>query len=184
MKIYTRRGDSGQTDLMGGRRVAKDDARVGAYGTADELNAVLGYCVANSARDDTREGLIAIQGQLFDLGAVLATPDPATREKIGLGGVGDAEVEALEQQIDRTESELPELRSFILPGGTEAASSLHYARAVCRRLERDLVGLHGVEPLDEVVIRYVNRLSDLLFVLARAENARAGVEEQPWPPQE
>ncbi len=184
MKIYTRRGDSGQTDLMGGRRVPKDDARVCAYGTADELNAVLGICVVRTAREDARAVLIAIQGQLFDLGAFLATPDAATREKIGVQGVSAANIAAMEGQIDSFEIELPALRSFILPGGSEAAAALHHARAVCRRLERELVGLQALEGVDEQVLRFVNRLSDLLFVLARAENAEAGVAEQPWPAKE
>ena len=182
MKIYTRRGDGGETDLFGGRRVPKDDLRVAAYGTADELNSLLGVCAAQTGQDELRSLLQELQGQLFELGSLLAAPDADAGRNDVLPGLGEAEVAAMEAHIDAFESELPALRSFILPGGVEAAASLHLARSVCRRLERGLVGLHRSEPVEEALLRYVNRLSDLLFVLARVENLRAGAAELPWEP--
>jgi len=180
MKVYTKRGDGGETDLLGGRRVGKDHARVDAYGVLDELNAVLGLAAAASERDDLIDVCRRIQGELFDLGAHLATPDPAHREKHHLPGPQEADVEALEHLIDGLESELEPLQSFILPGGTQAAAAFHQARTVCRRAERAAVALHRDDPLDPRVLRYLNRLSDLLFVMARVENRRAGVADVAW----
>lgn len=180
MKIYTRRGDAGDTDLFGGPRVGKDEARVEAYGAVDELNAALGVARAASGHEDLRTLGAQIQSVLFDLGACLATPDPERRARSGISGPGPAEVEALEAQIDRFEAELAPLRSFILPGGTPAAAAFHVARTVCRRAERRAVALHRVETLEASLLRYLNRLSDLLFVLARLENARAGVGDVAW----
>jgi len=180
MKIYTRRGDTGETDLFGGPRVAKDHLRVDAYGAVDELNAVLGVCAAATAQADVRALLQRVQSTLFDLGSYLASPDPDRRAKSGIPEPSEDDVKELEQRIDALEGELEPLRRFILPGGTAAAAQLHVARTVCRRAERRSVALHHAEALEETALRYLNRLSDLLFVLARVENRRAGVPEVEW----
>jgi len=180
VKIYTRRGDSGETDLFGGPRVGKDDLRVEAYGAVDELNAVVGLCAAMTASDDLRSALRAIQSALFDLGAYLAAPDSRRREKGGIEGVAGEDVASLEHHIDTLEAELEPLARFILPGGTPASAALHVARTVCRRAERRVVALHRGTPQSEVALRYVNRLSDLLFVMARVENRRAGAGDVEW----
>jgi cob(I)alamin adenosyltransferase len=180
VKIYTRRGDAGETDLLGGGRVAKDGARVEAYGAVDELNAQLGAAAAISTQPDLRDLAREIQEKLFALGAHLASPDEARRERAAIPGVGDADVEALEKRIDALESELAPLRRFILPGGSPAAAGFHLARTVCRRAERRAVTLQREEPLSPVALRYLNRLSDLLFVLARVENRRADVPDVEW----
>jgi cob(I)alamin adenosyltransferase len=180
MKVYTRRGDDGETDLFGGERVPKDHARVDAYGAVDELNAVIGVAAAASSQDDLVDACREIQGELFDLGAHLATPDPAHREKYRVPGPRQADVEALERRIDALEAELEPLRSFVLPGGTAAAAGFHQARTVCRRAERAAVALHHGDPLDPLALRYLNRLSDLLFVMARVENRRADVPDVAW----
>jgi cob(I)alamin adenosyltransferase len=180
MKIYTRRGDAGETDLLGGPRVAKDHLRVDAYGAVDELNAVLGSCAAATPHADLRELVQRIQRTLFALGSYLASPDDARREKAGIPRPEVGDVTGLEQRIDAGEAELEPLRRFILPGGSEAATRFHVARTVCRRAERRAVALHHAEPLDEAALRYLNRLSDLLFVLARVENRRAGVADVEW----
>ena len=181
-KIYTRTGDAGETMLLGGRRVQKDDIRVEAFGTIDELNAVLGIARAELARNAQEflhvdKLLGEIQHRLFDLGAELATPPPG---QSSARVVSDAEVATLEAAIDRHESSLEPLRAFILPGGTPAAAQLHLARCVCRRAERRLVHLAGREPVRGEVIRYLNRLSDLLFVLARSVNRTAGEPDIMW----
>ena len=180
MKIYTRRGDGGETDLFGGPRVGKDDLRVEAYGSVDELNAVLGTAIAETGHDDVRDLLTEIQSALFDLGAYLATPEAARREKSGVPEPEASLVEELEARMDGFESELEPLRAFVLPGGTRASAALHVARTVCRRAERRCVALARDEALDAPAIGYLNRLSDLFFVLARLENARAGVPDTPW----
>jgi cob(I)alamin adenosyltransferase len=180
VKIYTKRGDRGETDLLGGGRVAKDCPRVDAYGAVDELNAALGLCAAETAHDDLRAITAGIQARLFDLGGYLAAPDAARREKARIPQLEAADVAGLEAQIDRLEAELEPLRRFILPGGTRAAGAFHLARTVCRRAERRVVALHRAEPLDAEALRYLNRLSDLLFVMARVENRRAGVADVEW----
>jgi len=180
VKIYTKRGDAGETDLLGGGRVGKDDRRVEAYGEVDELNACLGVCAAASPHADVGELMRAIQAVLFSLGAYLASPDDARRERAAIPGVEPSHVEALEKRIDACEAELAPLRRFILPGGTTAAAAFHVARTVCRRAERRAVALHRAEPLAPEALRYLNRLSDLCFVLARVENRRAGVPDLEW----
>jgi cob(I)alamin adenosyltransferase len=180
VKIYTKRGDQGETDLLGGGRVSKDCARVEAYGAVDELNACLGQCAAESTHDDLREIIRDIQASLFDLGGYLASPDTERREKASIPQPEDSDVERLESHIDVLEGELEPLKRFILPGGTRAAASLHLARTVCRRAERREIALHRMEPLSAVALRYLNRLSDLLFVMARVENRRAGVADIEW----
>jgi len=180
LKIYTRRGDGGETDLFGGGRVSKDDMRVGAYGDVDELNAVVGVAAAAVEKDDLRARLQEIQSSLFDLGSQLATPDRAHHEKNNVPGVDANQIEELEREIDRLEEELEPLVSFVLPGGTPAAAALHHARTVCRRAERSVVTLERAEDIDPAVVKYLNRLSDLLFTMARVANARAGVADVPW----
>ena len=178
--IYTKRGDLGETDLFGGPRVAKDHIRVDAYGAVDELNAVLGACAAQTEQADLRVLTQSLQSTLFELGSYLASPDPARREASRIPEPADSDVSLLEARIDAFEAELTPLRRFILPGGTRAAASFHLARTVCRRAERRVVALHHADPLEEAALRYLNRLSDLLFVVARVENHRAGVSEVEW----
>jgi cob(I)alamin adenosyltransferase len=179
MKIYTRTGDEGTTGLFGGGRVSKDNARIEAYGTVDELNATIGMVrsVGVSARLD--EQLCQIQHELFSLGAELATPDAASHD---LRVIDGRHIGRLEQWIDEHESDLPPLKQFILPAGTTAATTLHLARSVCRRAERRVVTLGegaGAE-LSENLVIYLNRLSDLLFVLSRVANANADVPDVGW----
>ena len=179
MKIYTRTGDAGDTGLLGGVRVSKGALRVDAYGEVDELNASLGTAAANVSNAEIGSVLEQIQRDLFSVGALLANPTGTGKknEKISL----DPEVvQRMEETIDRFDSRLPDLKQFILPGGSPGGALLHQARAVCRRAERRVVGLAASEPVAESVIPYLNRLSDLLFVLARFENQGSGVEEKPW----
>ena len=182
MKIYTKRGDAGKTDLFGGERVGKDALRVAAYGDVDELNAVVGVAAASGCDEALADSLQTIQSALFDLGASLATPDPAHREKAGVAGVNTSDIERLEALIDQLEGGLEPLKTFILPGGTPAAAAFHVARTVCRRAEREVVRLasSGGESVEAASLKYLNRLSDLFFVIARHENARAGVADVAW----
>jgi cob(I)alamin adenosyltransferase len=180
VRIYTRRGDRGETDLLGGPRVAKDHLRVEAYGAVDELNAALGVALADTVHEDIRDLARSIQATLFDLGAYLSSPDAERREQSGERRSLDAEVEALEGRIDAFEEELEPLRNFVLPGGTSSAAAFHVARTVCRRAERRVVSLDREAPLEAARLRYLNRLSDLLFVLARVENRRAGIADLVW----
>lgn len=177
MKIYTKTGDSGETSLVGGSRVSKADPRVDAFGEMDETNAWLGLVRATGLPADLDAMLESIQRDLFALGARLADPDHRTAgvEKAALG---DEAVERLEAWIDQLDAALPQLVRFILPGGATAGATLHLARTVCRRAERRVVSLEP--PVDPVLVRYVNRLSDLLFVLARATNHGAGAREDEW----
>ena len=179
MKIYTRSGDNGSTGLFGGPRVSKDDVRIEAYGTVDELNAVMGVarsCPLPSAVDSQLE---LIQSELFSIGAELATPDPDQR---GMRIISTMHIDRLEQWIDGHEAGLSPLTQFILPAGTEGATQLHLARAICRRAERRVVTLAAGEDsrVSETVIVYLNRLSDLLFVLTRVVNCEAGQREVSW----
>jgi cob(I)alamin adenosyltransferase len=181
-RIYTRTGDGGETSLFGGGRVPKDDPRVRAYGTIDELNAVIGVTRAAGSPQEIDGILERLQHQLFDLGAELATPDRASQAAGHVARVTPERVLELEQDIDRFEVRLPPLRQFVLPGGTPAAAALHHARTVARRAEREIVRLAGREPINPELLKYVNRLSDLLFVLARAANQAAGRPDVGWTP--
>ena len=178
MKLYTRTGDTGETSLFGGTRARKDDPRVDAYGEVDELNAWLGLARASSTDTDLATELEQLQRDLFALGAQLADPADKIAARVTKAALADEDVARLERLIDRLEGELPPLRRFILAGGASAGAALHVARTVCRRAERRIVALDP--PVDAVLLRYVNRLSDLLFVLARAANHRAGVPELEW----
>ena len=177
MKIYTKTGDTGETGLFGGARVSKASARVSVYGDVDELNSALGMVRTVPFDDAIDELLATIQSDLFDIGAELATQPGKDR---GTPGIGDAEVEVLERAIDRAQEELEPLATFVLPGGCPAAARLHVARTVCRRAERNTVGLAQEIELRPTLVRYLNRLSDLLFVLARLANRREGVPDVPW----
>ena len=178
MKIYTRTGDTGETSLFSGDRARKNDPRVDAYGEVDELNAWLGLARASSLDATVSAEIVSIQRDLFAVGAQLADPGDKLAPRVTKAVIGDDHILRLEQLIDRLEDELPPLRRFILAGGTPAGAALHVARTVCRRAERRIVGLDP--PVDPVLLRYVNRLSDLLFVLARLVNHRAGVGEIEW----
>jgi len=214
MKLYTRRGDGGETGLFAPGRVRKDSLRVEAYGALDELNAVLGLAAALCRRSsEASEGMAGaadlaedpksareqalreaadmaemaglcrrLQGEIFDLGSYLAAPDAALRAKGGIAEPRDEDIAALERHIDGFEAELTPLRRFILPGGSQIAAVLHMARTVCRRAERRCVSLHSAEPLHPAALGYLNRLSDLLFVMARAVNQRNGFADQEWTP--
>ena len=181
MKIYTKTGDAGDTGLFGGGRVAKDDPRVEAYGDVDELNAVLGVARAVELMPRIDEILVPVQRDLFAIGALLATPDrDKMAQHLQKARIDEHRIAELEQAIDDAETELEPLRAFILPGGTPKAAALHVARTVCRRAERRIVRLqHDVE-LPALVVIYMNRLSDLLFTLARLANKRAGAGEVTW----
>jgi cob(I)alamin adenosyltransferase len=179
VKIYTRTGDDGSTGLLGSGRVPKSDARVEAYGSVDELNAAIGTVRVLDRQHWLEPDLAAVQVQLFQLGAELASSDRAMLEK--LVRVGAEDVAALEHWIDRCEAELPPLQRFILPGGSELGASLHVARTVCRRAERRVVALAAAREVEPELTRYLNRLADLLFVLARWCNRRSGAAETEWP---
>ena len=181
MKIYTRTGDEGATALFGGGRVGKDHPRVEAYGDVDELNAALGMARAIEMMPRIDEVLVPIQKDLFAIGALLATPDhDKMKEQLSKARVDDDRIEQLERAIDACEQELEPLRSFIIPGGTPKAAALHVARTVCRRAERRVVRLALETELPPLVVIYLNRLSDLLFMLARVANKRAGAGEVTW----
>lgn len=177
MKVYTRGGDRGETSLFGGERVRKDALRVEAYGAVDELNALLGQAASEISDEDLQSILCELQRRLFDLGSRLAVSQARTDKAEALPDVEDADVERMEHWIDSLESELTPLRHFVLPGGTRAAAALHVARTVARRAERRVVGLASRESVPGVAIGYLNRLSDLLFVMARVANARADIKE-------
>ena len=177
-RIYTRGGDQGETSLGDGSRVSKLDCRIGAFGTVDELNSAIGVVLAGDVPEVMREPLARIQNELFDVGADLSVPWGVTNRL----RVEQPLIDALEQLCDDFNADLPELRSFVLPGGTEVSARLHVARTICRRAERDvLLGAQEVD-LNPLVLRYLNRLSDLLFILARAANAAAGRDEPLWKP--
>jgi cob(I)alamin adenosyltransferase len=178
MKIYTRTGDDGTTGLFGGGRVRKCDRRLDCYGTIDELNAALGLAVV-AAPAELCGKLAQVQNELFVIGSHLATPDPS-KAAASLPAFDEAAVARLEMQIDTAEAELTPLRQFILPGGSEAAARLHLARTICRRAERLLVEFALDRPVPAVLITYLNRLSDWLFVQARWVNRQAGVADVPW----
>ncbi len=181
MKIYTKTGDEGQTGLFGGGRVSKDDPRVEAYGEVDELNAVLGVVRAADTMPRIDEVLVPIQRDLFSLGALLATPDLAKmHEHLEKAQIHDERIAELEREIDACDRELEALRAFIIPGGTPKAAALHVARTVCRRAERRVIRLQREVEIPAVVVVYLNRLSDLLFTLARLANTRAGAGEVTW----
>ena len=177
-KIYTRGGDAGETSLGDGSRVSKLDCRIGAFGTVDELNAAIGVVLAGEVPAELRAPLERVQNELFDVGADLSVPWGVTdRLRVEQGMIDE-----LERFCDRFNADLPELRSFVLPGGSEAAARLHVARTLCRRAERDALEASRELELNPLVLRYLNRHSDLLFILARTANAIAGRDEPLWKP--
>lgn len=176
MKIYTKTGDNGDTSLYGGRRIDKDAIRVHAYGTCDELNAILGVILALDRGDEVDKILNMLQNQLFVLGGDLATPD----QDRDVPRISLQHVDQIEAYIDDFDSRLSELTDFILPRGVEASAQMHHARSVCRRMERWVVTLNKQNSVGDAVLAYINRLSDLLFVLARFENAEHDLEDTIW----
>ncbi|MCS7208627.1 MAG: cob(I)yrinic acid a,c-diamide adenosyltransferase [Fimbriimonadales bacterium] len=178
MRIYTRTGDTGETGLIGGQRVPKDDPRVEAYGSVDELNAALGVARCYlSDLPDLDALLERFQNELFDIGAELASPPERAAQ---FQSIEEQHITAIEEAIDRLETELEPLRQFILPGGSPASAYLHLARTVCRRAERQVVRLSHSSTVNAAIIKYLNRLSDLLFVMARVANRRVGVDDVKW----
>jgi cob(I)alamin adenosyltransferase len=180
VKIYTKTGDGGTTALFGGGRVRKSHPRVAAYGGVDELNSVLGWTISVVADHSIRELLSRIQHDLFAIGAELARPAPEGRPRPDVPDLPLHRIREMESWMDEADGELEPLRDFILPGGTPGASALHVGRTVCRRAEREVVALAESETIDAEILRYLNRLSDLLFVFARVENARAGTPDVVW----
>jgi cob(I)alamin adenosyltransferase len=179
MKIYTKTGDDGTTGLIGGSRVRKSDPRLDCYGTIDELNASLGLA-AVPLGGQMRQALEQIQDDLFVIGSHLATPDAPSASASNLPALDEQLITRLEMQIDAAEAELPPLRNFILPGGSEAAARLHLARTICRRAERRVVDFSMDRPIPSMILTYLNRLSDWLFVHARLANHQAGVADVVW----
>ncbi len=181
MKIYTKTGDTGQTGLIGGRRVSKADLRLDAYGTVDELNSWIGLVRDQPVNSERRELLKEVQDRLFTIGAELAT-DPQKAPKQVMPAIVPADVTLLETSMDSMDEELPELRAFVLPGGHQSISFCHVARTVCRRTERLVIALNDTSPVDPLIIQYLNRLSDYLFVLSRLMAQDLNVDEIEWKP--
>jgi cob(I)alamin adenosyltransferase len=180
MKIYTKTGDSGKTSLLGGRRVSKAELRIDAYGTVDELNSYIGLLRDQDVNKKRETLLKEIQDRLFTIGATLAT-EPG-KENVKKPDLHEEDLDLLENEIDEMESQLPQLRHFILPGGHQTVSFCHIARTVCRRTERCVIDLMEIEHVDEIIVKYLNRLSDYLFVLGRIVAQELGVEEVTWKP--
>ena len=180
MKIYTKKGDKGDTGLLGGTRVKKSNIRIESYGTVDELNSWIGLIRDQNIDKHSKEILIHIQDRLFTLGSHLAS-DPE-KPKAKIPDIKEEDVTALEKEMDTMNETLPEMRSFVLPGGHTTVSYCHIARCICRRAERCAVGLASAEKVDEVIIKYLNRLSDYLFVLSRKLTQDLKAEEIPWKP--
>lgn len=180
MKIYTKTGDKGETSLFGGQRVPKSDLRVDAYGTVDELNAVLGMVISELNDAELKVLFGSIQNELFALGSDLATPLEKDKKIKSVPRIDEAFILNLELLIDRYDEKLPALKNFILPGGSRAAALIHFARTVCRRAERKAVDLAAKVDIGDYIVVYLNRLSDLLFVLARYENSVSGNKDITW----
>ena len=180
MKIYTKTGDQGTTSLFGGKRVSKSDLRIDAYGTVDELNSYIGLLRDQDVNKKRNAVLVEIQDRLFTVGSILATEPGNTKVKIPM--LQDGDVTFLEKQIDVMDSQLPPMKSFVLPGGHVSVSFGHVARTVCRRAERLVIALDQQEKVDSLVLKYLNRLSDYLFILCRMMTQELGVEEAPWKP--
>lgn len=180
MKIYTKTGDEGTTSLFGGKRVSKSDARIDSYGTVDELNSYIGLLRDQEINQKRNDLLIEIQDRLFTIGSMLATEPGNTKVKIPR--LQEEDISQLEIEIDKMEACLTPLRFFVLPGGHISVSFGHIARTVCRRAERLVIAVHLIEKVDPLIIKYLNRLSDYLFVLCRKMNSELGVVETPWKP--
>jgi cob(I)alamin adenosyltransferase len=180
MKIYTKTGDTGQTSLFGGKRVSKAELRIDSYGTIDELNSYIGLLRDQEINHTRKDLLVEIQDRLFTIGSILAT-EPGN-EKVKVPALRGEDVQLLEREIDALDAALPPMRSFVLPGGHVSVSVCHITRTVCRRAERIVIALNSVEPVEPLVIQYINRLSDYLFVLSRKISKELGAEETPWTP--
>lgn len=180
MKIYTKTGDQGTTSLFGGKRVSKADLRIDTYGTIDELNSYLGLLRDQEVNKKRKDFLVEIQDRLFTIGSILATEPGNTKVKIP--HLVPADIEVLEKEIDVMDAALPPMRFFVLPGGHASVSFCHIARTVCRRAERLVIALNATETIDVLVIQYLNRLSDYLFMLSRMMTQELNVEETPWKP--
>ena len=180
MKIYTKTGDQGTTSLFGGKRVSKADLRIDAYGTVDELNSWVGVLRDQEINAARKNILLSIQDRLFTMGSMLATEPGNTKVKIPI--LTEEDVLLLENEIDSMETALTPMRSFVLPGGHPSVSFCHVGRTVCRRTERLVIGLHQIEPVEPLIIKYLNRLSDYLFVLSRKMTDELKAEESPWKP--
>lgn len=182
MKIYTKTGDAGRTSLIGGKKISKADIRIETYGTVDELNSHIGMVADTGSIADAVNVLKEIQDRLFTIGSELAC-DPDKETKVFIPDLHESDVQFLEQEIDRMDEVLPAMKSFILPGGSVAVSSAHIARCVCRRAERLCVAMNeNGEPVDGLIIKYLNRLSDYLFTLARYSAHVQGIPDKPWIP--
>ncbi|MFC2103240.1 cob(I)yrinic acid a,c-diamide adenosyltransferase [Bacteroidota bacterium] len=180
MKIYTKTGDNGETGLFGGERVSKNSSRIEAYGTIDELNAFIGLAITEIIDDSLKVLLNEIQNQLFTIGSDLATPDNEKNEKLGIKRTPEEFHLGIEKGIDKYEEKLEQLKNFILPGGSKSAAHLHICRTITRRAERQVVALKSREKIGENIVIFLNRLSDLFFVLARYENAVSGTPDVKW----
>jgi cob(I)alamin adenosyltransferase len=178
MKIYTKTGDKGTTALFGGKRVSKADLRIDTYGTVDELNSYIGLVRDQPVNASRKNVLVEIQDRLFTIGSILATEPGNTKVKVP--SLSESDVTVLEKEIDTMESQLPPMKSFVLPGGHQSVSFCHVARTVCRRAERLVIALDAQEKVDALVVQYLNRLSDYLFMLSRKMTAELGAEETPW----
>jgi len=182
MKIYTKGGDEGETGLFGGERVSKNSLRIEAYGTVDELNSFVGLALTVVLDNDVKNILIKVQIQLFTLGSDLAAPDNEKNRKFSIPRITKSQVEEIEKAIDKFDSRLEELRNFILSGGCKSSSILHVCRTICRRVERKTVALNNNVKISPDILIFLNRLSDLFFVLARYENKVSGIEDIKWQP--
>jgi cob(I)alamin adenosyltransferase len=180
LKIYTKTGDKGETGLFGGKRIPKSSVRINAYGTVDELNAVIGVALCYVENEKVKSVLRKLQNQLFVVGADLATPLEVESKNISIPRVSEEDISESEKAIDFFDKQLEELRYFILPGGTKSAAQLHVARTICRRAEREVVLLSQQEEINQNIVIFVNRISDLLFVLSRVENKTAEIPDQKW----
>lgn len=179
-KVYTKKGDDGTTALFGGARRKKYDVRIEAYGSVDELNSYLGLIRDQDIHETFKTQLLEIQDRLFTLGAILAS-DPS-KSNLKVPSLALADVTFLENAMDKMDEDLPAMKSFVLPGGHTTVSFIHIARCICRRTERQIVNLHDLEPVEEVILQYINRLSDYLFVLSRKVSLDLSAEEIPWEP--
>ena len=182
MKIYTKTGDKGETGLFGGERVSKDSLRISAYGTVDELNSFIGLAITEIKNESVKKNLLKIQNQLFVVGSDLATPEDETTKKLNIQRTPASYYVQIEKLIDEYDAQLEELRNFILPGGSKGAVLLHVCRTICRRVEREVVALKNSVTISENIVIFLNRLSDLLFVLSRFENKVSNHPDKIWNP--
>jgi len=182
MKIYTKTGDKGETGLFGGERVSKDSIRISSYGTIDELNSFIGYTITEIKDASVKDNLIKIQNYLFIIGSDLATPETEKNTKLNIQRTPELFINEIEKMIDHYDAKLDELKNFILPGGSKSASLLHICRTVCRRAEREVVSLKNSVTIGDNIIIFLNRLSDLFFVLSRYENKVSNHPDTIWNP--